>query len=267
MRRWMLPILIVAGSAAGITWWNWPAPPVIEQPYEPPQLVESPETRLEKLLQSEPLVFLDQCFEKCTKEVRSYTCTFRKRERVQGKLRDPERIEIHFRQEPFSVHMHWLEGGGAARTVLYVDGANDGKLLARPKFPSFMTVSREIDGPDAKQTSRFPISRFGMHKGLEGTLASMHRAAERGALHLKYEGTYKVAELGDRECYKLVRTPYDPLEEDDLNELTLYIDKEHWLQVGSILRDVRGELISEYWFRDVRVNPDMEEKQFTRAAL
>ena len=267
MRRLIVLMLLVGAGALGITWWRWPAPPVVEPTYQPPEPVQSAESRLEALLQQQPLAFLDQCLEKGTSEVKSYTCVFRKRERVEGKLRDPEKIEIHFRQEPFSVRMHWLEGGGAAQTVLYVDGENDGKLLARPKFPSFLTVSREIDGPDAKQTSRFPISRFGMHKGLQGTLASMHRADERAALHLHYEGKYKVDQLGGRECYKLVRTPYEPPEEDELNELTVYIDSVTWMQVGSVLKDIHGELIAEYWFRDVQLNPDLEKKQFTRAAL
>jgi outer membrane lipoprotein-sorting protein len=78
---------------------------------------------------------------------------------------------------------------------------------------------------------------------------------------------YKVPELGDRTCYKFVRTPYTPHEDDDLNELTLYIDTETWLQVGSVLKNERGELIAEYWFRDVNLNPEFDDDQFTRKAL
>ena len=57
------------------------------------------------------------------------------------------------------------------------------------------------------------------------------------------------------------------MEEDGLNELTLYIDCENWLQVGSILRDPEGRLIAEYFFPDVEINPTFPENQFTRAAL
>ncbi|MCS7045005.1 MAG: DUF1571 domain-containing protein [Gemmataceae bacterium] len=221
---------------------------------------------LEALLHYDPVAFLESCQAKYRREVTGYTCTFRKQERVKGKLLDPEKIEIHFRENPFAVHMHFLQGGSAQK-VVYPDGDNYDNLAARPRFPSFFAVSRKIDGPDAMKASRFPINQFGIAKGTESTLDSMRRAQARGALYVRYEGVFKVPELGDRACYKLVRTPYVPPEEDELNELTLYIDTEYLLQTGSVLKDVRGELISEYYFRDLRLNPEFNKDQFTRKAL
>jgi hypothetical protein len=39
------------------------------------------------------------------------------------------------------------------------------------------------------------------------------------------------------------------------------------LQVGSILRGEKMDLIAEYFFRDIVPNPTFDEKQFTRKAL
>src|SRR5262249_11325839 len=142
-------------------------------------------------------------------------------------------------------------------------------MLARGWGPfKFLGIqTREVDGTDAKKSGRFTIAQYGFKKSTERTLASMQRAKERGKLHLKYEGLVPVERLKGQKCHKFVRTPYDPHEEDDLNELTLYYDTEHWLQVGAILKDAQGQLLGEYFFYEIVINPEFDPKQFTREAL
>lgn len=222
---------------------------------------------VESLLYYHPELFIEYCQDKYVGRIHGYTVHLRKRELVQGKLQPTEKVVVHYREQPFSVHMRWLEGARLANVALYVKGENDGKLLARPKALPFMTVSREVDGPDAKNSARFTINQFGLYQSTERTLASMFRAKARGALHVHYEGVYKLPELDNRPCYKIVRTPYEPPEEDGLNEVTLYFDKEYLMQVGSILRNTKGELISEYLFSDIKLNPEFKTDQFTRSGL
>ncbi|MCI0683538.1 MAG: DUF1571 domain-containing protein [Gemmataceae bacterium] len=225
---------------------------------------------LEILLHYHPVLFLEECQARYKENVEGYTCTFYKQERVKGKLLNADKISIHFCDEPFSVHMHFLETAGRAHKVVYPDRGDRFKLAARGKglgvtLPFIMT--KDINSPDAKESSRFPINEFGIYKGTESTIASMRRAQARGELHVRYEGVFKVPELGDRECYKLVRTPYNPPELEGIYEYTLYIDKELLLQTGSVLRDSKGELIAQYWFSDVKLNPEFKDDQFTRNAL
>lgn len=224
---------------------------------------------LEILLHYHPVLFLEECQARYKEKVKGYTCTFHKQERVKGKLLNPDKIDIHFCDEPFSVHMHFLESGGRAHKVVYPDGGDRDKLAARPKgaIAGLLVLRKEINGAEAQESSRFPISQFGIYKGTESTLASMKRAKARGELHVRYEGVFKVAELDNRECYKLVRSPYKPLEQDGLFEYTLYIDKELMLQTGSVLKDSKHDLIAQYWFRDITLNPEFNEDQFTRKAL
>ena len=40
-----------------------------------------------------------------------------------------------------------------------------------------------------------------------------------------------------------------------------------WLMVGTILRGEEGQLIAEYYFRDIHLNPTFAKDQFTRKAL
>jgi hypothetical protein len=129
-------------------------------------------------------------------------------------------------------------------------------------------LTRPLDASDVKATSRFGIDKFGMHMGAQDTLQAIHAAQKAGTLHLKYEGIEKVSKAGDRLCYKLVRTPYTPPEEKEgINELITYIDRATLLQVGSILKDAKGEFIGEYFFRDIELNPAFDEAQFTRKKL
>ena len=63
------------------------------------------------------------------------------------------------------------------------------------------------------------------------------------------------------------RDRYARPENDGVLELTVYVDKETLLQVGSTVKGEDGKLIGEYFFRDIHFNPDFKAEQFTREAL
>jgi hypothetical protein len=196
----------------------------------------------------------------------------RKRERVQGRLNPPEKIDVCFREHPFSVFMRWEQGASKAERCLYVAGQNQGKMLCRPAGVIARAlvgdvVQRDLDAPDVKDSGRFPITDFGLKRGMENTLFDWKAARRRGALHVEYLGIHEVQEIGDRPCYKLRRTRYERPEYDGITGLILYIDRETWLQVGSVLTNKDGALIGEYFFSDVRLNPPLPANQFERAAL
>jgi hypothetical protein len=230
------------------------------------------EAALEEVRHKSPLTFLEMCLDRQRREVHSYKLRFIKKERINGKLFPPakdkyEIIDVAFREEPFSVFFKWVANGKLASKVLYVEGENNDKMLGRPFIPLLPVMTEDVDGPKAKNSGRYTIAEFGLFKATERGVASMKSAQARGTLHVRYEGKVTLAEVGDRPCYKFVRTPYEPVEEDALNELTLYFDCQTWLQIGSILRDPQGQLLAEYFFRDIEINPTFDAKQFTRAAL
>jgi hypothetical protein len=68
-------------------------------------------------------------------------------------------------------------------------------------------------------------------------------------------------------CWVLKRSNYKKPENDGVTESTLYIDKDMWLQVGSVVRGEDGKLIGEYYFFDIQLNPKFGEQQFRREAL
>jgi Protein of unknown function (DUF1571) len=221
------------------------------------------------LAERDPVAFLERALARVDREVHSYRCIFDKQERVKGKMRPRESILIHFRNEPFSVHMEWLEGQDRAFRTLYVKSENPRLLTVRVGSAKFgFNMHKKVDAPDVLATSRFPITQFGMHSGALDTLVHMQSAQKKGTLHVRYAGKESPKEVGGRLCYKFVRTPYEPPEElEQLNELITYIDAATMMQVGSVLRDTEGKLIAEYFFRNIEINPPFDEKQFTEDSL
>lgn len=233
---------------------------------------------MEKLAKQDPVGFLENCLRRYKRTVKGYTLTFEKQERLGGKIQPTEIIAATFRQEPFSVRFKWEKGAGLADAVAYVEGENIDKvdnknksmMLVRPT--GFLakikpSVQRDPNGKDAQKSSRYAITEFGLEKGTVRTWNTWKAAQEAGQLHVAYEGVVTVKEAGDRPCYKLHRTQYAKPEEDGVSELTLYVDKETWLQVGSELKTEDGKWIARYFFRDIVLNPEFPGDAFKEAGL
>jgi hypothetical protein len=223
-----------------------------------------------RLAREEPIALLEECLRRYQREVKSYTSIMQKRERLNGKLHDTEVIAVLFREAPFSVCLRWQQGARLAERALYVEGENDGKMLALPAGRLLRlagVVSREVEGPEARRSGRYTLKEFGLKHGMFRTLQSWQAARDHGALHIEYLGEQVVKEAGDRRCHVLKRTRYQKPEDDGVTELTVCIDCETGLQVGSILKCEDGQLLAEYYFRDICLNPEPAPDQFTRTAL
>lgn len=227
---------------------------------------------VENILVYQPSLFLQMCLERYDREIQGYTVLFCKQERVKGKLQKAEKILVNFREQPFSVNFQWKEGNPTiASKVLYVEGENNGTLEnktigSRMKVRAIFVLNKDPDGAEAKETSRFSIKRFGVRHGLASTVASIARAEAAGTLNLKYDGKFKVDNLGGRTCYRFTRDPYNPPEEDGISKYVFYIDVKTELHLGSELRGVNNELIAEYWFRDLTPN-EFDPEMFTDKGL
>jgi len=237
--------------------------------HKPGELLSAAE--MDKLAARNPVAFLESCLDRYNREVKGYSQIFQKQERIGKQLEKKEITEIKFRDplsgKPFSVYMRWLEGARLAARVLYVEGENDNKMLVKPVGAfGFLIVSRLVDGEDARKSGRYTLKEFGLKKGLQRSLYGFKEDQKAGTLHVKYLGKQKIKEAGDRTCWVLKRR-YEKPDRDGVKEQTLYIDTQTWLMVGTILKDAEGRLLAEYWFRDIKLNPDFGKDQFTRKAL
>jgi len=234
------------------------------------EVVAAPSVSQEPLPTGDVVTFLEKCVQRYDQQkIKGYRVILHKQERIGGKLQPSEEIECFYREKPYSVFMHWLRGQRKAESSLYVEGENGGKMLAKPTGLAGLlvpVVERDVDGADARQAGRYTMKEFGLRAAIQRTYRDWKAATEKGSSRVQYLGVRKVREVGDRLCYILRRTCVVP-EESDVTDVTIYIDKENWLQVGSILRGSDGRLIGEYMFRDLRINPQFRSNQFKRAAL
>src|SRR5262249_11210652 len=126
---------------------------------------------------------------------------------------------------------------------------------------------RDPGGSDARQSGRYPLTEYGLKKATERVLKTWKAARAEGALHVEYLGVQKLKEAGDRECWVLCRSRYNRPENDGVTETTVWIDRETWLQLGSVVRGEGGRLIGEYYFRDIEFNPQFRPNQFEKSIL
>lgn len=235
--------------------------------FDPTSALPTPE-HFTYLCQTDPVKMLEYALARYQREVSSYSATMEKRERIRGNLLLREVIHVAFREVPFSVFMYWREGADRAEATLYVAGENDGQLLVRPKNRLAKLVgyvSRDPNSDDARDASRFTIGEFGIEKGMARTYHAWKMSQQRGTFDFTYKGIEPVAAAGGRPCH-IIQRRVNPPEEDGLTEVTIAIDVETWLQVSSHLW-AGSEMIAEYHFRDIQMNPPFTATQFQAKGL
>ena len=95
--------------------------------------------------------------------IQDYTAIIDKQEVVRDELLDQQSILIKCRRHPLSVYLQWTIGD-VGREAIYVDGANEGKMIAhdggwKAKIPAFHIA------PDCKlamRDARYPITNAGL---------------------------------------------------------------------------------------------------------
>jgi hypothetical protein len=95
----------------------------------------------------------------------NYTCRITRQERLGNTLQPVEKILMNFRAQPRSVYYRWLGEVCCGRECVWVENANDGKLISKGGKSDFGMTGRRIavapDGFLAKSRSRYTIHQSG----------------------------------------------------------------------------------------------------------
>ena len=226
------------------------------------------------LCRDDPVEAVAASMRKYRAEVTGYTCVLRLRERVDGRLRDPETVECEFRESPFAVRMHWVGATEGAETLLYAAGENRDNFLVVPANPALKKTMkligktyarRRLDSSDARSSSRYPPNEFGIYVGTERVYRAWTAARDRGELRTEYLGLQPVPELDGKPCHAIRRTCLSP-EEDGLTQVTVQFDPDSLLQVGAVLM-AGNDLIGRYHFTNVKLNPPLAVDRFSPDSL
>ena len=90
------------------------------------------QAELERLASEDPIGLLKLARKNYQNAVRDYVCTFVKQERIDGHLKEEERIRVCFKEAPFSVLMSWQPPQGLVDKILYVAKDDNSTMLVRP---------------------------------------------------------------------------------------------------------------------------------------
>jgi hypothetical protein len=95
----------------------------------------------------------------------SYTCRLTRQERLGNRLQPVEKMLLHFRNKPRSVYYRWVGEACAGRECVWVENANDGKIVSKGGKSDFgMKGMRVAVAPDsflATSRSRYKITESG----------------------------------------------------------------------------------------------------------
>jgi len=200
--------------------------------------------------------------------VQDYSCRFIKQERVGGELRDHEIIDMKVRHEPFSVFMDFLKPDDVAgQQVAYVEGENDGKLIAKPVGLAGVLgpVSLKPDGPLAMNGQRYPITHVGFVNLTKELIMVAEMDRQYGECQVKH---YKGAKLGDRVC--TVTEVIHPVRRKNFrfHKVHIFVDDELDLPVRFASwtwpEEEGGKpvLQEEYIYSNIKLNPGFTDDDF-----
>jgi hypothetical protein len=281
----LLSLAAIAGICCCVAPLQRPTIPVLSASPSAPNSTEDRSrisgTDFALLVRTEPLRALDLAIQRYQMEVKGFQATFQKQERIGGKLGSQEIIRVLFRNEPFSVLMKWEAGAGLADGTLYVVGENAGQMEVRTRIGITKSVDPRSSIP--RSSARYTIEEFGLVESMKRTQRAWIQAKTEGRFQVEYLGKSAIPELNGRECHVIRRTcPTDSIDpfvagektvvsdqnrSDAFRTVTIYLDCETWLQVGSVLHRNDGQLAGAYFFRDVQLNPVFQAGAFAKSAL
>jgi hypothetical protein len=217
----------------------------------------------------QPLQWLSES-RKAFANVRDYTCTLVKQERVQGRLQEQNIIMSKFRVNPFSVNMRWLaprELGG--QEVSFVYGRNNNKMHVSFAKGFKKVISPWIDPLDPRvlQHSRHNIYEAGIGHLIDTTIKNMEmeRNFNKTVVRLA-DYTYN-----NRPCHRIETIRTERNERYYSYRSVLYLDKQSKLPIRTENYDwpyqggpEGGELLEVFSFIDLRVNVGLTDADFAR---
>ena len=221
------------------------------------------------------LLVARECLKYFQKEVVDYTAVMISQERVRGKLAVEEFNEVKIRNPrkigdadvPLSVYMKFLKPRkSAGREVIWVDGWNQGKLIAHEGgLLNLVRVALKPTGKIAMNGKRYPITRIGIENLLVRIIEVAELERDYGECELKIDRSYKIN--GHKAT---VIEMIHPVRREHFHYhiAKIYIDDELNMPVGyegyMWPKEEGGEavLVERYFYNDIKLNVGLTDADF-----
>jgi hypothetical protein len=198
-----------------------------------------------------------------------YTCTFKKREFVDGKMQEQQAMYVKSRLRPLSVYLHFLAPRDVqGQEAIYVEGRNNGRILAHPvgiKQKLVGTVNLAPTEPQAMEGNRHPITDFGIRRLCERYREGLQKDLQFGECDVKVMDGVVVE---GRPCVCIQITHPVPRQEFQFNVTRLFVDAE-WnipCRLEAYAWPSRpGEqpmLVEEYTYANLKLNVNLTDADF-----
>lgn len=173
---WLIPLVALPVAVIGVSWWfteplrpaapahleSAPAPEPVAD--EPPARPEWPAGRLDGDAAKRVLLDVLLAARDRLDQVPGYTATFRKQERLHGRLGPEQTLAMKVRHQPFSIYLKFLKPK-AGKEVVYAQGAHDDHVIAHNGDWTRRLVPRLKVAPTdplALADSRHPVTDAGL---------------------------------------------------------------------------------------------------------
>ncbi len=202
-------------------------------------------------------------------KIKDYTCTVVKRERIDGKLGEHEYMFAKIRHEPFSVYLYFLAPEAVkGQEVIYVDGQNDGLMLAHAGSgvrAMVGTVSLKPQSMLAMQGNRYAITEIGVENLARRLVEVAEHDKQFGECDVNF---FPNAKVNGRICTCIQVTHPVPRRNFRFHLARVFIDDEYTIPVRYEAYDWPQEaggqpvLMEEYTYMNVKVNNGLTDADF-----
>jgi hypothetical protein len=200
-------------------------------------------------------------------QIHDYTCTFMKRERIDGRLTQQHVMAMKLRTRPGSVYFKF-QTPNRGREAIYVHGKYNGKVIAHDVgIGKLLAGTMHLDprGSMAMEDTRHPITEAGI-----GSL--IDTVAKHWAVELTPEESviafHPNIRVGNHPCTMIESDHPRRLPHFLYHKVKLYIDHEHGLPIRFEAYDwpkqpgAAPELIEEYTYLDLKTNVGLGDHDF-----
>ena len=211
--------------------------------------------------------------------VRDYRCQLVKQERLEGKLRPHELIDVKCRSRrvqdgemlvPLSLYMVWTSPNDlTGREVLFIENENRGDLLVRKGGTrnAFLNLWVEPNSSMAMRDNRYPITEFGFENMLVRLLQVGQEELQYSDCKVKYLDGVRIE---NRPAFGIEVRHESYRDYFRFHIARIFIDRELRVPVHFESWDwpatAQSEpiLLERYRYRDIELNVGLEDQDFDR---
>jgi outer membrane lipoprotein-sorting protein len=201
--------------------------------------------------------------------MRDYSCTMVKRERIDGKLGEHQYMFAKVRRAPFSVYLYFLGPEDVkGQEVIYVDGKNDNNMLAHAGSgvrAMVGTVSLKPQSMLAMTGNRYPITEFGVERLAERLVEVAEHDKNFGECEVNF---FPNAKVNGRICTCVQVVHPVPRRNFRFHLARVFIDDELLIPIRYEAYDWPHEaggqpvLMEEYTYMNVKTNQGFTDADF-----